>query len=1414
MSDKLVKVDGLGVVKFPDEMPDEHIAAAIAKHKGQIHWKSPTPTGITTEESEHQRQMKLRGAPAPDVKTIENATFPAMSEPLLPKLVKGLEKYAGPELTPEENKKYLISKGVPEAEAEKYKAMTSSPLRDLINVYNANDQKKIDEIKDRGWSVVNMVRGVEAGGRQVADGLSNPENLALIGLMTVMAPFRLVRMMVDLGFTYSMAKSAAEGFQKAVKAAKKGDAISFSEEVTTSSVDALFAFLSGSHLKKDMSPAKASTEATEVKSEAPVAPIEGKVDTKMAPQPQFSPEDVSVANKTSRSSGAVGKNAVVPRHVASIARPGESILDFGAGVDAGHARDLRGRGLNVTAHDFGSNARPGFHDFDALSRKYDHVYASNVLNVQSSPEMLGKTLDQIRDAVKPGGDAFVNLPKTPRKFAGLNGSLLKSELEKRFGRVDKIGGTADAPMFKVSDPQDGSGVQEARSSEGKLKLGADPAALGKLLGSSLYGSNSSMVITKELVQNAMDAVRGESGDKNVTVSVDDYEHTIQVKDTGKGMTKNELETVFTDLGSSGKRDDVTASGGFGLAKAAPLMMSKSIKVTTVVNEGGSLYRHTFEATPEDLLGGGVDIHTEKLSTPEPTGTSVLCKLPDNAYMYGAYEYLGSSRLSLRPPATIKVISNGHEVGPEEAKQLPSAPDSTEHYQGADMDLYISKVKGDKAFDRWNKLNVEVHNNGIYQFMMYMDVPEGVRGLPSRVAIDVHATVPEGNPDYPFLLNRESLRDEASSDIKKLIQERVIDPVVQGHRNTVAGIYNSLPTFKGRKDIPLFDSGQRFTLEEMKEISANAQVIKIASKIQSLARGAIDMLKGSEIHGTGSGIDRIGIVFSDKVHGVYIPNPADTSKATIFIDPFNQIGENPYQAASSVWHTIKHEILHDTYKGHNQSFTTGEVRIARSLGEMEVKALNELRKIYADPNDSTRIREDLSGPLQIYRESRGRSESSPDIFGGEELRSEMAHARGQQGGDGGVHPGGEVPVPGFHQNLIYRSADLDQPFFNKIYVDPNTAGPKEVAAAKKELEEISEQLKKMAPPETPDAQFGTDKWLKRHQDWMRANLPLVLKRDMAVKKYLDLDGRGLGEVRKSSDGTKIVFLSRKGLRALNTTFDGKENLDYESRGCSISPDAYKHYFNQAKIMNPPEELNKLLRIGQNYDGGAIVSFLPRGEKIHSVLAVLREELNHKWQESLVKIRMNLGLLSVYGMKEMDKSIPKPLELYLETNGYPDKSDMSENGVEQRVFEATAKLMSDKPSEFGLTVDEATAYLLKFFQQVYREYGVQGFQKLTHTTNAVRRLKEGFIDEARKPKPDWASLRKTDPGVVGRVRSAGAQWNKKGSSGPGDGTAALKVGGSVKGFVNSNESFELLDSTLLTDADKAKLDELREKLRSFQ
>ena len=64
----------------------------------------------------------------------------------------------------------------------------------------------------------------------------------------------------------------------------------------------------------------------------------------------------------------------------------------------------------ITSCTFLGTGTAGVHDSDALSRQYDIVMASSVMNALSSHEMIAATEQSISDSVRPGGMSNFNFP--------------------------------------------------------------------------------------------------------------------------------------------------------------------------------------------------------------------------------------------------------------------------------------------------------------------------------------------------------------------------------------------------------------------------------------------------------------------------------------------------------------------------------------------------------------------------------------------------------------------------------------------------------------------------------------------------------------------------------------------------------------------------------------------------------------------------------------------------------------------------------------------------------------------------------------------------------------------------------------------------------------------------------------------
>lgn len=162
-----------------------------------------------------------------------------------------------------------------------------------------------------------------------------------------------------------------------------------------------------------------------------------------------------IAMQTSRGAGASVFNAdgsiraIVPRYVENNVEKCKKILDFGAGKCAVATKYLRQKGFNVTAYDFWADIGDEVLDSAALDHKYDVVFASNVINVQSSEEALYETLVDIYHALKDGGEFVCNYPSSPRKL-GYTVKEMHDVIAATFGNTpERVGGTPSYPIWKV-----------------------------------------------------------------------------------------------------------------------------------------------------------------------------------------------------------------------------------------------------------------------------------------------------------------------------------------------------------------------------------------------------------------------------------------------------------------------------------------------------------------------------------------------------------------------------------------------------------------------------------------------------------------------------------------------------------------------------------------------------------------------------------------------------------------------------------------------------------------------------------------------------------------------------------------------------------------------------------------------------
>jgi len=127
-----------------------------------------------------------------------------------------------------------------------------------------------------------------------------------------------------------------------------------------------------------------------------------------------------------------GPGPLVPRWLRENLPPEKagSMLDFGCGVDAVQVEELRNEGYEVVGYEWAPEEgeasgraskfyeafQAGLLSPDALSKQYETVLASNVMNVQPSLTALLGTLQQLQGALAEGGRLVANLASDPRPY--------------------------------------------------------------------------------------------------------------------------------------------------------------------------------------------------------------------------------------------------------------------------------------------------------------------------------------------------------------------------------------------------------------------------------------------------------------------------------------------------------------------------------------------------------------------------------------------------------------------------------------------------------------------------------------------------------------------------------------------------------------------------------------------------------------------------------------------------------------------------------------------------------------------------------------------------------------------------------------------------------------------------------------
>lgn len=149
----------------------------------------------------------------------------------------------------------------------------------------------------------------------------------------------------------------------------------------------------------------------------------------------------------------------------------------------------------------------------------------------------------------------------------------------------------------------------------------DSSNFYQILSSTLY-KNQILAVVREVICNAWDAhIAAGSTDKPIDIRINEDNEFI-VSDSGLGIPKDQLATIYGTYGLSTKTKDSNQTGGFGLGCKSPFSYTESFQVTSK-NQGTSTIYCITRSSPEN---NGKPAMNTLMSTPT-TSTGLEVSIP-------------------------------------------------------------------------------------------------------------------------------------------------------------------------------------------------------------------------------------------------------------------------------------------------------------------------------------------------------------------------------------------------------------------------------------------------------------------------------------------------------------------------------------------------------------------------------------------------------------------------------------------------------------------------------------------------------------------------------------------------------------------------------------------------------------------
>lgn len=207
-----------------------------------------------------------------------------------------------------------------------------------------------------------------------------------------------------------------------------------------------------------------------------------------------------------------------------------------------------------------------------------------------------------------------------------------------------------------------------------FSVGVDFQRILDTIASRIYDNQFAFI--RENVQNAVDAVRiqairdGQPVDSGYRVDISIEGHRCEIRDTGNGMTKDELRTNFWTMGASGKNSEEARRAGcigtFGIGGFANFGVCERLTVISRTTECQTAHKTSLARSDFDTHPGQLPTVTYQESDKlDVHGTIVIGESSDDFDKQGLLNYIKQFVANVREP----VYFNGELISGNELSSI-------------------------------------------------------------------------------------------------------------------------------------------------------------------------------------------------------------------------------------------------------------------------------------------------------------------------------------------------------------------------------------------------------------------------------------------------------------------------------------------------------------------------------------------------------------------------------------------------------------------------------------------------------------------------------------------------------------------------------------------------------------------------